>query len=156
MFQQDFNLCRGVNVAWSYSAGLSQASRIVAGPLKPGDSLDITIRLRTIANPGSSTAYINFSEIKSAQDSLGATRGDIDSNPDDNPINDIGGEPGGPTDNLIDDDGTIDEDDHDPAMINVYDLALIKVTSTAGPYSVGQVVDFKITVYNQGTLPVKM
>ena len=145
----------GVNVAWSYSAGLSQASRIVAGPLKPGDSLDITIRLRTIANPGSSTAYINFSEIKSAQDSLGATRGDIDSNPDDNPINDIGGESGGPTDNLIDDDGTIDEDDHDPAMINVYDLALIKVTSTAGPYSVGQVVDFKITVYNQGTLPVK-
>ncbi|MCC6843703.1 MAG: DUF11 domain-containing protein [Saprospiraceae bacterium] len=145
----------GVNAAWSYSAGLSQASRIVAGPLKPGDSLDITIRLRTIANPGSSTAYINFSEIKSAQDSLGATRGDIDSNPDDNPINDIGGEPGGPTDNLIDDDGTIDEDDHDPAMINVYDLALIKATSTAGPYSVGQVVDFKITVYNQGTLPVK-
>lgn len=145
-----------MNVAWSYSAGLSQASRIVAGPLKPGDSLDITIRLRTIANPGSSTAYINFSEIKSAQDSLGATRGDIDSNPDDNPINDIGGEPGGPTDNLIDDDGTIDEDDLDPALINVYDLALIKVTSTAGPYSVGQVVDFKITVYNQGTLPVKM
>ena len=145
----------GVNVAWSYAAGLSQASRIVSGPLKPGDSLDITIRLRTIANPGSSTAYINFSEIKSAQDSLGATRADIDSNPDDNPINDIGGEPGGPTDNLIDDDGTIDEDDLDPALINVYDLALIKVTSTAGPYSVGQVVDFKITVYNQGTLPVK-
>ena len=145
----------GVNAAWSYSAGLSQASRIVSGPLKPGDSLDITIRLRTISNPGSSTAYINFSEIKSAQDSLGTTSVDIDSNPDDNPNNDIGGEPGGPTDNLIDDDGTIDEDDHDPAMINVYDLALIKVTATAGPYSVGQVVDFKITVINQGTLPVK-
>ncbi|MBK7243356.1 MAG: DUF11 domain-containing protein [Saprospiraceae bacterium] len=117
--------------------------------------MNVTIRLRVLANPGKADAYINFSEIKSAQDTLGVVMTDVDSQPDDDPLNDIGGEPGGPTDDEINDDGTVDEDDHDPAMINLYDLALRKVILTNGPYTLGQVIDFNISVYNQGTLPVK-
>ncbi|MBK6700115.1 MAG: DUF11 domain-containing protein [Saprospiraceae bacterium] len=145
----------GVNTGWSYSSGSGIASRTITGPLMPGDSLNVTIRLRVLPNPGSANAYINFSEIKSAQDTLGVIVSDIDSQPDDDPLNDIGGEPGGPTDDEINDDGTVDEDDHDPAMINLYDLALRKVINTNGPYTLGQIIDFKISVYNQGTLPVQ-
>jgi len=145
----------GVNVGWSYSVGTGIANRTITGPLLPGDSLNVTIRLRVLANPGKADAYINFSEIKSAQDTLGVVMTDVDSQPDDDPLNDIGGEPGGPTDDEINDDGTVDEDDHDPAMINLYDLALRKVILTNGPYTLGQVIDFNISVYNQGTLPVK-
>ena len=60
-------------------------------------------------------------------------------------------------DNTIDNSGG-DEDDHDPAGIEVdqvFDLALVKVINTAltpAPYSAGDKVSYIITVYNQGTL----
>ena len=53
-----------------------------------------------------------------------------------------------------------DEDDHDNAIITVidpinpvYDLALSKDIATAGPYAPGDVVNFDITVTNEGTVP---
>ena len=55
-------------------------------------------------------------------------------------------------------DGTLpdeDEDDHDPAFIEViqqqYDLALTKVLSSTGPFYPGDDVTFDITVINQMT-----
>ncbi len=145
----------GVNSAWAYSSGVRQAKMTYPGPLKPGDSADVTIRLRILSNPGNSQAYINFAEIENARDTLNVLMSDIDSSPDDDPLNDTGGVPGGPTDDEINDDGTIDEDDHDPAFIHLYDLALKKVIVTPGPYVYGQPVDFRISVFNQGTQFVK-
>ncbi|MBK8405620.1 MAG: DUF11 domain-containing protein [Saprospiraceae bacterium] len=48
-----------------------------------------------------------------------------------------------------------DQDDHDPAGVNIFDLALRKTVVTGGPYTYGQDIDFKITVFNQGNLTAK-
>ncbi len=45
-----------------------------------------------------------------------------------------------------------DEDDHDPACVDVFDLALKKVETSTGPYKYGDQVTFTYTVYNQGNL----
>ena len=44
------------------------------------------------------------------------------------------------------------QDDHDPAGIELYDLAQIKTTLDDGPFVYGQAVDFTIKVYNQGSI----
>jgi uncharacterized repeat protein (TIGR01451 family) len=57
-------------------------------------------------------------------------------------------------DNVIDDDGAIDEDDQDPALVTlIFDLALRKVLAPGQPMLVtpGDQVDFIIEVHNQGT-----
>ncbi|MBL0100662.1 MAG: DUF11 domain-containing protein [Saprospiraceae bacterium] len=45
-----------------------------------------------------------------------------------------------------------DEDDQDPALIQIFDLALTKVLNTAAPYTYGQTHSFTITVLNQGNV----
>ena len=62
----------GVNTGWTYSAGNRQATRTLAGKLKPSDSAEVTIRLRLLANGATADAYTNLAEIKSAQDTTGA------------------------------------------------------------------------------------
>lgn len=91
-------------------------------------------------------AYTNYSEIKSAQDSLGVSGNDFDSDPDDDPTNDNGGEPGGSTDDEVTKAPPVDEDDHDPAIISIFDLALRKklVTPATGPYTYGQTHTLKL------------
>ena len=86
-------------------------------------------------------------------DTNGDTRADVDSvegsdGADENEVehddaadnnldsNDLGGE----------------EDDHDPAGIEIYDLAQNKTFTDLGPYTYGDVIDFTITVYNQGSI----
>ncbi len=46
----------------------------------------------------------------------------------------------------------IDEDDHDPASIDVYDLAIKKYLDSLPPYEYGKFYDFNIVVYNQGNI----
>ncbi|NOT37233.1 MAG: DUF11 domain-containing protein [Saprospiraceae bacterium] len=123
----------------------------IAGPMIPGDSSFVIIKLKLNNNPGSGSALINKAEISDATDGSGNPVTDIDSDMDDNFGNDIGGEPFGSTDNEINDAGANDEDDADPAGIKIWDLALKKVVTTAGPYVYGQDITFTITVYNQGT-----
>ncbi|HMR90426.1 MAG TPA: SdrD B-like domain-containing protein, partial [Saprospiraceae bacterium] len=48
-----------------------------------------------------------------------------------------------------------DEDDHDPAGPQFYDVALKMTTTAVGPFSVGQIVKFDINISNQGNLPIK-
>ena len=72
---------------------------------------------------------------------------DADSTPDSNNTDAFSG------DNNLDGDGSDDEDDHDPATIfvqPVFDLALQKVLTTTGDYYPGDVVEFSITIINQG------
>ncbi len=53
-------------------------------------------------------------------------------------------------------DNSADVDDYDLeqiAVVQTYDLALIKIETSTGPYSAGDDVTFEIQVCNQGTLP---
>ena len=72
---------------------------------------------------------------------------DDDSTPDNEDEND-----GDPIDDEVD--NPEDEDDHDPAEIEIdrYDLAIEKTILTGGPYELGDLVVFEITVTNEGTL----
>ena len=72
----------------------------LSGNILPGDSVSYQIKLKV--QPCNTTgAYINRSEIFRAEDAAGnnMTLNDIDSRPDNNPINDAGGVPGTTTDN---------------------------------------------------------
>ena len=99
--------------------------------------------------------YTNFAEIGSVEDEDGndISAFDQDSTPDDTPDNDAGGEPGGDTDNTVDGENG-DEDDQDPAVFEIVDMALQKELITAGPHAVGDVVEFAITVFNRGNIPI--
>ncbi len=122
------------------------------GALAAGESTTIDVTLKIDENfQGSS--LVNFAEISDAENAEGVE--DIDSTPDADNNNDAGGEPGTPTDNEVNEEAPIDEDDHDPAELildQVFDLALIKELSSAGPFAPGDDVTFTITVVNQGTL----
>ena len=134
---------------WSYDMTSSIADITIAGPLLPGESIpvDIILEIQQCV-PNSSDAFLNISEIESADDDEGNPGEDIDSDPDDDPNND-----GDPNDNEIDDPN--DEDDHDIEDIQIWDLAQIKEIVTAGPYAYGDLLEFKITLCNQGNQSVQ-
>jgi len=120
--------------------------------LAAGDSETIDITFQIDQNfQGSS--ILNVAEIGYAteEEGSGVNANDIDSEADGEDTDVISG------DNTIDNGGG-DEDDHDPAKIQVeqiFDLALMKVINTAltpAPYSAGDNVSYIITVFNQGTL----
>ena len=76
-------------------------------------------------------------------------RDSIDSSPDTDPTNDGGGSVDTDSDNSIDGDGSgnpgdtdpnTDEDDQDPYIPHIFDLALIKELTTPPPYALGQSV----------------
>ncbi|HMU04107.1 MAG TPA: hypothetical protein PJ990_10800, partial [Saprospiraceae bacterium] len=134
-------------------------------PLASGLSVFAEITLNTLVCNVSQ--QINFAEVSGATDSNGGIVNDIDSSPDSINGNDAGGNPDSASDNVNSGDGTgtpgdsnpsTDEDDHDPAVINitqeplVYDLALIKTLTLnqANPVNVGDNISFDIQVTNQG------
>ncbi len=97
---------------WSLSTD-SMAVRTIHQSIVPGDSLSFQILLRSTG-----VAYdlyllntIATAEITAMRDTRGNIVDDIDSRPDNNRTNDNGSYE--TTDNFCDDDGTIDEDDHD-------------------------------------------
>jgi len=78
---------------------------------------------------------------------------DADSNPGSNNPTENGVEPGDPADNnLASTDRGGEEDDHDPAGIEIFDLAQRKTTVAAGPFRYGDVVKFTYEVFNQGSV----
>lgn len=139
------------NSAWTNNG--STATTIIPS-LAAGSVTGLSIWLMIDADfTGSS--IINYAEISEDNND------DIDSNPDNVLGNDSGGVPNSPTDNTIQGvKGGLDEDDHDPVLIEIcdreptenYDLALIKGISTdlPGPYCHGDDVMLSIAVYNQG------
>ena len=100
------------------------------------------------------TELVNFAEISEADNALGLA--DDDSTPDDDNTNDAGGNPDTASDDVVggdgsgmpgDEDASTDEDDHDPASViigQVFDLALTKELSSAGPFAAGDTVTFTI------------
>ncbi|MBK8627111.1 MAG: DUF11 domain-containing protein [Saprospiraceae bacterium] len=146
--------------AW-VTSGTNAVTRI-DGPLAPGASvnLTITLKLQPCASPN---AWLNYAEVSYMEDTGGAdvSMSDIDSDADGLNGNDAGGQAESAADDFINGNGTgtpgdgvanTDEDDHDPELVPVFDLALKKELVTAGPHSNGQVLTYNITVYNQGNV----
>ncbi len=139
----------------------------IEGPLTGGSSAVNNITLRAVSAAG---LVSNYAEIASAQDATGEQANDVDSNADSDNSNDAGGAPNTQSDNTVNGDGTgqpggqdaaTDEDDHDPATVEVeveepiFDLALSKklAATQANTVTNGDDVQFTITVYNQGEIP---
>jgi len=97
---------------------------------------------------------VNYVEITESSPVGNSGSFDFDSAPDNQDDNDTGGEIYTSSDNMISDHGTLDEDDHDPAVIKTQyiDLALMKTTKTSR-VKAGSVVTFDIEVVNQGSVP---
>ncbi|MBK6480870.1 MAG: DUF11 domain-containing protein [Saprospiraceae bacterium] len=158
-----FTFSASQSVAWSVPSPMTTYT--APGPLLPGQSLIVPIRL--IIN-NSCNYFVNYAQISGAQDNNGNPQtGDIDGSYDQNFGNDGGGKVNSKSDDVITGDGTgvpggevaaTDEDDQDPAELLIFDLALKKVVSTMtsgypGPYNVNDLIQFDITLHNQGNLP---
>ena len=150
----------GQNPEWMLDAINNTASRTIDGPLAPGTSTSVLINL-AVQSCSDMDAYVNFAEISAANDGAGNPAIDIDSTPDTTNGDDAGGEPDGPSDDQVGGDGSgtpgsgpgaTDEDDHDPALIDIFDLALTKTTMEVGPFEIGDDITFQITVFNQGNV----
>ncbi len=139
-----------MNDGWEEEEGYVVTS--LDEPLLPGGQATISISL--ILNEGASGAeLLNYAEIGGVFDVDGNPIEDIDSTPDNRNDNDNGGVVSSETDNMITDDGTVDEDDHDPAGVELFDLALRKVlTSASSVVLPNSKVEFTITVFNQGSV----
>ena len=118
---------------------------------------DVAIPVSFTVNGDAMGAVINWAEISSEtaidENGVAVTGGDeedIDSMPDSTNFNQDG------ETNDLDDDNVLDEDDHDPELINIitYDLALVKTLPAGAPsaYSEGDAIEFIISVSNQGTV----
>ncbi|WP_235296108.1 SdrD B-like domain-containing protein [Portibacter marinus] len=140
----------GQNPGWKLDDGIAQT--LLGEPLTPGSKHELYIKL--IVNEGATTSQlVNYAEIGAAFDADGNPLEDVDSTPDNIVDNDNGGVVGQATDDEINDDGTIDEDDHDPATVGIFDLALRKELTDPGEQVVSNSsVEFKITIFNQGSI----
>ena len=136
----------------------------IPGPVAPGSFATASVYLR-LQQPldlpvtcRGNTIYDNYAEIISAQDPFGDQPKDVDSNPNSNSPEEQAVLPNGPGDNDtlsmgINDLGS--EDDHDPANVQIFDLALRKNFDGANPgpyFAVGDTVKYVITIFNQGNV----
>ncbi|MEM9836154.1 MAG: SdrD B-like domain-containing protein [Bacteroidota bacterium] len=135
--------------------------------LNANDSVtfQVTVSIDAIAASQPARPLINYAEIQSFDDDMdpgNTPPTDTDSTPDDDFTNDEGGEPGGPSDNVTDSIPPFDEDDADPAIVPIFDVALTKVVdpasfvggASATAVDEDELIQFDITVVNQGTEPV--
>ena len=156
---------------WSFAGADPSLPLTVPGTrgLAPSDTLRIPIFITlTGTNDLVNERFVNRAEISSVTDLQGmdVSGDDIDSTPDAIRDNDAGGRLNTSADNALDGDGTgsvngifsnTDEDDADPALVPIFDLALTKLVNvnSLGPDGMatfGETVEFFITVVNQGTL----
>ncbi|MEO1624682.1 MAG: Ig-like domain-containing protein, partial [Bacteroidota bacterium] len=93
----------------------SQLQKTIATPLLPGTQTSVEVVL-TIQPDTRAGDYTNKSEISAATDNNGLAAADIDATYDDNPNNDR------LVDDEINDNGQVDEDDHDIAIASVCDI----------------------------------
>ncbi len=140
-----FDFVSSSNPNWTYSNGIAMTEIL---NLQVGETRQIVIKLQVNSE---SDDLINYAEVAGAYDPAGVALQDVDSVADMDPNNDNGGVVDSETDDLVDDNGSKDEDDHDPAMVYVFDLALRKtIVDPQDIYFAGDVIEFKITVFNQG------
>ncbi|MCB9325536.1 MAG: PKD domain-containing protein, partial [Lewinellaceae bacterium] len=144
--------------AWSQSGNL--ATRTIAGPIAAnGGSATITISFNIDADYEGSS-IVNYAEISHAENPL--NQPDIDSTPDQDNTNDAGGQPNSPADNAVNGNGsgtpgdgnpTTDEDDHDPALIQLPVITLDKTFVSAVVQPDGSYyVTYTVEVTNNGAV----
>jgi len=134
------------NLNWDLRDGILETT--LSNPLLPGQTVSRLLRLR--AKAAVAANHLNYAEIAEAYGLDGLAVKDADSTPNRIKSDDAGGVANSDTDNYIDGDGTTDEDDHDPAMPKLFDLAVRVMLDTDRPYFIDEVVKFDVTVYNQG------
>ncbi len=139
---------------WSDSDADGNPEATLAGPIAAfTGSETIIITLQVDPDLAAPADLENVAEITGSEDVDGEPQEDIDSTPDDDDSND-----GTVEDNATDGENG-DEDDSDPAIINIedepiFDLALAKTLdpSTQTPVYPGDVITFNIEVINQGNV----
>ncbi|MBK8736790.1 MAG: hypothetical protein IPL98_13165 [Saprospiraceae bacterium] len=97
---------------------MNKATQTITNVVMPGKGAILTIKLKVLPN-ANSASYTNIAEITQQQIRHNTPRVDIDSTPDAMVDND-----GTPVDDAIN--NPADQDDHDPATIEIFDLALRK------------------------------
>lgn len=136
------------NLGWTEEG--SFLKNIIDEPIEPDTHKDIYLSLTATAGVG--LEYTNIAEIAAAKDLNDEEIEDEDSTADTIKDNDLGSEANSETDDQINDDGSIDEDDQDPALPYIFDLALKVQLNEVKTYSPGDKVKFDVTVYNQGNI----
>ncbi len=136
------------NNGWVLENGLLTST--VEQILLPGKNVSKILKL--VVENIQAASYLNIAEISEALDLAGNPAFDVDSTPDAIIDNDNGGVPFSSTDDQLNGEGDDDEDDHDPAVPKIFDLA-VKITLTDDRYYFADdVVKFDIRVYNQGNV----
>ncbi|MBK9254632.1 MAG: hypothetical protein IPM42_04025 [Saprospiraceae bacterium] len=148
----DFNPL--LNPGWEISADLKTIRYTESKPLLPGEH-NVHMITFTIKNDVEVSQIINYAEISSSTGVGGIKDIDFDSYPDDNDVNDEGGDVNTKTDNMISDHGLIDEDDHDPVLIQIesVDVSLVKSVVNRR-VKAGQSVTFNLDVTNEGSITI--
>ncbi|NNE27091.1 MAG: HYR domain-containing protein, partial [Saprospiraceae bacterium] len=135
------------NSNWTFDPIFERAYTVLNDSILPGESITIpfSVELSACSN---FYDWENGVEIVSYKDTLGTyiQDKDIDSQADDIEGNDL-------VNDDVNDNSGGDEDDHDIESIDVFDLALYKELLTLPIYIVGDVLEFRITVVNQGNVP---
>jgi len=134
--------------------------------LDAGESVDIPLSLILVERSPACAfdeAWLNETEVSALFDDAlnNVSLQDFDSRSNNILGDDAGGAPNTPSDNSIIGDGTgavgatladTDEDDHDPSLMDIYDLALDKLVTSTGPYGQDSTVTYQIEVVNQGNV----
>ena len=132
--------------------------------LDVGQTISLSLSLTLVELSGACTfdsAWLNETELSALFDDAlnNVSLQDFDSRSNSVLGDDAGGAPNTPSDNSLLGDGTglvgdiiaaTDEDDHDPALLDVYDLTLDKTVTSTGPYGQDSIVNYQITVTNEG------
>jgi len=126
-------------------------------PLDPGTSHTVNIKLVLLRTNGGNRAWVNFAEIATAMDTGGNFIFDADSFFGSNSIQENSVLPGSANDDNLGSTGlgnNDDDDDHDPAGVAVFDLALTKGQGSALlSFSYVQNTEYIFTIFNQGSVP---
>ncbi|MBK9734403.1 MAG: DUF11 domain-containing protein [Saprospiraceae bacterium] len=151
---KEFDFDPELNNGWVISPDLKFITFKEESQLLPKTCKDFVITY-SILKDVSVPEIINFAEISTGSCEGSDANFDFDSTPDFNNSNDKGGQPNTATDNMLNDNGDIDEDDHDPAIVrlNLIDLSLTKTVSKRNVRN-SEVVVFNLKVKNEGSIPV--
>jgi uncharacterized repeat protein (TIGR01451 family) len=141
------------NTGWTHAPVPNTASLVIPGPIPPGGS--VTSHIYLVVDPALNrnaiTSLRNVAEI--SRDNHPTLSPDVDSTPDL-----LAGNDGSVTNDAINGESG-DEDDHDIADLQItpfgrFDLALRKQLAQGQSRTVnpGEIVDFTIEIFNQGTI----
>ncbi len=146
----DFDPAR--NPGWNISADLKYLTYDETKTLAANTCRDHHLVL-TILDDTDVSQIINYAEISRGGCTGTDLNYDFDSTPDSELSNDKGGQPNTATDNMMDNRGDIDEDDHDPAFIQIksIDVSLLKSVNTRR-VKAGQNVTFYLDIKNEGSV----